>query len=230
MAIRRLIHPATEIILFVILAVILWKNIWFTVLVSMFVLSVLVIFNVTWKKLYRYTVGALWIVFLLIVVSAITTGNVLSAFLTGYRLLLLIVLLSLISLISSPFDITYGISALLKPLKYIGFPTSELAFVLAMSLRFIPLMSEEVERIITAQRARGFDIKNIRHVLSVGYSILVPVFISAVVKAEAMAISLYLRGVDVKKGIPPVKEIRFGIIDILILLIAIALLVVSVYA
>jgi energy-coupling factor transporter transmembrane protein EcfT len=91
-------------------------------------------------------------------------------------------------------------------------------------------MSEEVERIITSQRVRGFDIKNIRHVISVGYSILIPVFISAIQRAEAMAISLYLRGVDVKKGIPPVKEIRFGILDIVVWLICIALLVVSVYA
>lgn len=230
MAMRRYLHPATEIVMFIAMAILLWKSWWFTLFVTVFVISVMLMFHVNMRQVYRYTVGAVWIVVILVVISLFSTHDILSAFLTGYRFLLMIVDLSLLSLVASPFDITYGITTLLSPLKYVKFPVSELAFVLSMSLRFIPLMSEEVERIITSQRVRGFDIKNIRHVISVGYSILIPVFISAIQRAEAMAISLYLRGVDVKKGIPPVKEIRFGILDIVVWLICIALLVVSVYA
>ncbi len=230
MGMCRYLHPATEIVMFVAMAILLWKEWWFTLLVSVFVISVILIFRVSLKQVYRSTMGTLWIVVMLIAISLFSTHNILSSFLVGYKLLLMIVDLSLLSIVASPFDITYGITTILAPLKYVKFPVSELAFVLSMSLRFIPLMSEEVERIITSQRVRGFDIKNIKHVISMGYSILIPVFLSATQRAEAMAISLYLRGVDVKKGIPPVKEIRFGILDVVVWLICIVLLVVSMYA
>ncbi len=230
MGMCRYLHPATEIVMFVAMAILLWKEWWFTLLVSVFVISVILIFRVSLKQVYRSTMGTLWIVVMLIAISLFSTHHILSSFLVGYKLLLMIVDLSLLSIVASPFDITYGITTILAPLKYVKFPVSELAFVLSMSLRFIPLMSEEVERIITSQRVRGFDIKNIKHVISMGYSILIPVFLSATQRAEAMAISLYLRGVDVKKGIPPVKEIRFGILDVVVWLICIVLLVVSMYA
>ncbi len=230
MGMCRYLHPATEIVMFVAMAILLWKEWWFTLLVSVFVISVILIFRVSLKQVYRSTMGTLWIVVMLIAISLFSTHDILSSFLVGYKLLLMIVDLSLLSIVASPFDITYGITTILAPLKYVKFPVSELAFVLSMSLRFIPLMSEEVERIITSQRVRGFDIKNIKHVISMGYSILIPVFLSATQRAEAMAISLYLRGVDVKKGIPPVKEIRFGILDVVVWLICIVLLVVSMYA
>jgi len=101
----------------------------------------------------------------------------------------------------------------------------EFVFVLTMALRFIPIMAEEVERIIMSQKTRGFDIKNIKHVLFIGHSILIPVFLSALVRAESMAISLYLRGIDLKNGIPPVGKIRFGLLDILIILFSVLVIV-----
>ncbi len=229
MVLRNSIHPTTFIIWSVSISVLLWRDIVWTVIVSLIFIWWLFDFEVSLKDLYRKTYGAVWLIFILMIVSLFSTGNVIWAMYTGYRFLLMILILSMMSMVMSTFDLTYGISILLSPLSLLKFPVSEIAFVMAMTLRFIPLMGEEVDRIIISQRVRGFDIRKFKHVISAGYSVLVPVFVSATLKSEAMAISLYLRGVDVKKGIPPVKEIRFKWIDVILLLFLLAMLVVSFY-
>jgi len=219
------LHPTTHILIFLFLSIMLWKSVLLTVIVSLILIFLVYASRIGFNKLYKHVVGIMWIILVFFFVSLITTGNFAYSLLLSYRLLLLIVIISMLFLSRSYFDIAYGLGILFKPLKYIGFPVMEFVFVLTMALRFIPIMAEEVERIIMSQKTRGFDIKNIKHVLFIGHSILIPVFLSALVRAESMAISLYLRGIDLKNGIPPVGKIRFGLLDILIILFSVLVIV-----
>ena len=56
---------------------------------------------------------------------------------------------------TSPSDITHAIEKSLGFLKKIGIPISTFALVLSISLRFIPTILEETNRIINAQVSRG---------------------------------------------------------------------------
>lgn len=219
------LHPTTHILIFLFLSIMLWKSILLTVLVSLILVFVVKVGEIGFYKLYKHVIGIVWIILVLFLVSLITTRNFAYSLLISYRLLLLIVIISVLFLSRSYFDIAYGLGLLFKPLRYIGFPVMEFVFVLTMALRFIPIIAEEIERIIMSQKTRGFDIKNIKHVLLVGYAILVPVFLSALIRAESMAISLYLRGIDLKEGIPPVTKIRFGLLDIFIILLSVLVII-----
>jgi len=67
------------------------------------------------------------------------------------RFTLLILITSLLTLTTTPIEITDGMEALLKPLKKLKFPVHELALMLSISLRFIPTLLEETDKIMKAQ-------------------------------------------------------------------------------
>ena len=224
---KPLLHPATKIVFFITMAALLWQSAIATLLVSITIPFILWFYGISIYKLIKYVFSTLWFVVILVTITGFSGVSWFVAILVGYQFLLMVVFLSLLNLSSSPFEMVYGLTFLLRPLTYLKLPVSEFAFVMAMALRFIPLMSEEVDRIITAQRVRGFNVNNIRHVITAGYSILVPVVLSAFMRAEAMAISMYTRGVDIKKGIPPVKEYKFSFADALAGVILILLVVIT---
>ncbi len=110
-----------------------------------------------------------------------------SAFM-ALRLILLVLGTSLLSLTTTPVALTDGIESLLKPLKYIKFPVHELALVMSIALRFIPILMSETDRIIMAQKARGadFDSGNIIKKAKALIPVLIPLLISAFKKAEEL--------------------------------------------
>ena len=75
----------------------------------------------------------------------------------GWRLLLLVLTTSLLTLTSSPIALTDGIEYLLRPFKRLGVPAHELAMMMTIALRFIPTLLEETDKIMKAQMARGAD-------------------------------------------------------------------------
>ena len=62
---------------------------------------------------------------------------------------------SLLTLTTSPIELTDGIENLLSPFKKIGFPAHELAMMMTIALRFIPTLIDETDKIMKAQKARG---------------------------------------------------------------------------
>ena len=107
----------------------------------------------------------------------------------GLRLLLLVLFASLLTLTTTPIDLTDGLEGLLNPLRRIGVPAHEIAMVMSIALRFIPTILEEFDRIILAQRARGAGITkgNIFKRMKALIPMLIPLFVSAFRRAEDMA-------------------------------------------
>lgn len=113
----------------------------------------------------------------------------------GLRLIFLIVGTSLMTYTTTPNQLTDGIEKALGFLKKIRVPVSEIAMMISIALRFIPILIEEVEKIMKAQSARGtvFDegslIKRIRAMLP----ILIPLFFSAFRRADELAYAMEAR-------------------------------------
>lgn len=104
------------------------------------------------------------------------------------RLITLVMGSMLLNLTTTPVALTDGIESLLKPLKIIKFPVHELALVMSIALRFIPILMSEADRIIMAQKARGadFDSGNIFKKAKAMIPILIPLLISAFRRAEEL--------------------------------------------
>ena len=111
------------------------------------------------------------------------------------RLILLVMGTTLLTYTTTPTGLTDGMESLMYPLKLIKVPTHDIAVIMSIALRFIPILSEEVDKIMMAQKARGasFDsggiIKRARALLPV----LIPLFVSAFRRADELALALDAR-------------------------------------
>ena len=107
------------------------------------------------------------------------------------RVILLIIFASLLTLTTSPFSITLAIEKLIQPLRKLNVPVQDIAMMLSIAMRFIPILIDESIRIKKAQMARGarFDGNLIQRIKSV-FPIVIPLFISAFRKAHDLALAM----------------------------------------
>jgi energy-coupling factor transport system permease protein len=125
----------------------------------------------------------------------ITLQGVIQALFMALRLIFLILGTSLLTLTTSPIELTDGLERLLGPLKKMGVPAHELAMMMTIALRFIPTLLEETDKIMKAQMARGADFES-GNVVARAKSLiplLVPLFISAFRRADELAMAMEAR-------------------------------------
>jgi energy-coupling factor transport system permease protein len=125
----------------------------------------------------------------------ITRENLTLGIFYGARLALLIVATSLMTFTTSPVELTDGIERLLRPFRRIGVPAHELALMMTIALRFIPTLTEETDKIMKAQMARGaeFTRGNIVRRARALVPLLVPLFVGAFRRAETLALAMEAR-------------------------------------
>ena len=85
----------------------------------------------------------------------VTQEGISQAIFMAIRLTLLVLGTSLLTLTTSPMDLTDGIERLLNPFKKIGLPVHELAMMMTIALRFIPTLLDETDKIMKAQMSKG---------------------------------------------------------------------------
>lgn len=125
----------------------------------------------------------------------ITKQGISQAIFMALRLIFLVVGTSLLTLTTSPIELTDGIERLLNPLRKIGFPVHELAMMMTIALRFIPTLLDETDKIMKAQMSRGadFESKNIINRAKNLVPLLIPLFISAFRRADELAMAMEAR-------------------------------------
>ncbi len=127
------------------------------------------------------------------------------------RLFLLVLASSVLTLTTTPVALTDGIESLLKPLKYIRFPVHELALIMSIALRFIPILTDETGRIMNAQKARGADFESgglIKRVKAI-VPILIPLLISAFRRADELGDAMDARCYSGSKVRTKYKKLTF---------------------
>ncbi|MDG4657895.1 energy-coupling factor transporter transmembrane protein EcfT [Ectobacillus antri] len=136
------------------------------------------------------------------------------------RFLLLIIITTMLTLTTTPIEITDGLETLLSPFKRIGMPVHEIALMMSISLRFIPTLMEETEKIMKAQSSRGTDFTGgpLKERLRAVIALLVPLFISAFKRAEDLAIAMEARGYRGGEGRTKFRQLQWGYKDNLALL------------
>lgn len=126
---------------------------------------------------------------------SITKQGLEQAIFMAIRLVLLVAGTSLLTLTTSPIELTDGIERLLNPFKRIGLPVHELAMMMTIALRFIPTLLDETDKIMKAQMSRGadFESKNIISRAKNLVPLLVPLFVSAFRRADELAMAMEAR-------------------------------------
>lgn len=126
---------------------------------------------------------------------SLTVEGILMAVKMCVRLVMLIIGSSLLTLTTTPIQLTDAIEYVLRPFKRFGVPAHEIAMMMTIALRFIPTLLDETDKIMKAQQARGadFDTGNLLEKAKSLIPILVPLFISAFRRAEELAMAMEAR-------------------------------------
>ncbi|MBA4370240.1 MAG: transporter [Coriobacteriaceae bacterium] len=140
------------------------------------------------------------------------------------RIVLLVVGSSLLSLTTSPVQLTDALERLMRPLAVLGVPVGDAAMMLSVALRFIPTTAEEAEKVVLAQRARGarFDEGGPVRRARAYAPVLVPLFVNLFRRADELATAMEARCYRGGEGRTRLHESRMGGSDWAVLVIGVA--------
>ncbi len=153
---------------------------------------------------------------------AITDEGLKMAIFTAVRLIYLIIGTSLLTLTTTPNQLTDGLESLMNPLRFFKAPVHEIAMMMSIALRFIPILMDETDKIMRAQAARGADFEHgnlIERAKSL-VPILVPLFVSAFRRANDLAMAMEARcyrGGDGRTKMKPLKYIHLDYVTFAVL-------------
>jgi energy-coupling factor transport system permease protein len=126
------------------------------------------------------------------------------------RLIFLIIGSSLMTFTTTPNQLTDGLEKAMRPLNKVKVPVHEIAMMMSIALRFIPILLEETDKIMKAQMARGADFETggiMKRAKSM-IPLLVPLFVSAFRRANDLAMAMEARcyrGGDGRTKMKPLK-------------------------
>lgn len=201
------------------------KNIWSYVLATAFLATVIQLSKVPVSFMLR---GLKAVVFLLLISVSfnlfltagtpifqlgfvkITMEGISTALFMGLRLIYLVVGSSVMTLTTTPNELTDGLEKGMGFMKKIGVPVHEVSMMMSIALRFIPILIEETDKIMKAQMARGadFDSGNLIQKAKSMIPLLIPLFISAFRRATDLAMAMEARcyrGGDGRTKMKPLK-------------------------
>ncbi len=143
------------------------------------------------------------------------------------RLMLLVIGSSLMTYTTTPSQLTAGMESLFKPLGVFKVPVHEVAMMMSIALRFIPILLEETDKIMKAQQARGADFEsgNIFKRAKALIPVLVPLFVSAFRRAGELAEAMEARCYHGGKGRTKLHPLKFAARDYISLVLIVGFVV-----
>ena len=193
-----------------IISLFLFENVWGYVLAALFLGLVIKLSHVPFRFMVRGMKAILFLLVLTLVFNLfltpgealvtfgklkITKEGIVMAVRMALRLSFLIIGSSIMTLTTTPNNLTDGMEKLMGPLKIFKVPVHEVAMMMSIALRFIPILMEETDKIMKAQIARGADFESgglIKRAKSL-VPLLVPLFISAFRRANDLAMAMEAR-------------------------------------
>lgn len=207
------LDPRVKFLLMVayIVAVFLVQNLFGFVAITLWLLIVILVSKVPPLKVLKSLKAIIFIVIFTAVLNVffntsgeilwqwrkiiISIGGIELAIKVVLRIVLLVGGTSMLTFTTTPMELTDGLESLMTPLKWIKVPVHDIAIIMNISLKFIPILTEEVDKITMAQKARGasFDEGGLITRAKALIPILIPLFISAFRRADELALALDAR-------------------------------------
>ncbi|MEF9945148.1 MAG: energy-coupling factor transporter transmembrane component T [Lachnospiraceae bacterium] len=240
------LDPRVKIVctLFYLISLFLFKSILGYALATLFLFTVIKISKVPLKFIFKGLKAIIMLLMITVVfnlflieggkillhvwIFKITESGLRTAVYMAIRLIYLIVGSSLMTLTTTPNALTDGIESLLGPLNKIKVPVHEIAMMMSIALRFIPILLEETDKIMKAQIARGADLESgniIRRAKSM-IPILVPLFVSAFRRANDLAMAMESRCYRGGEGRTKMKPLVYHRKDYIAYLVTISYVVI----
>lgn len=145
----------------------------------------------------------------------VTLSGIYNAIFVTVRIFCLILVSSALTFTTSPTDLTDALERLMKPLTIFKIKVHEIAMMMTIALRFVPLLLEETDKIMSAQKARGADMESGNLIARVKalIPVLIPLFVSAFRRAYELAVAMECRCYQGGQGRTRMKQLRLGARD-----------------
>lgn len=146
----------------------------------------------------------------------LTKEGIHNAIFMAIRIVALIIGSSLMTLTTTPNHLTDGLEKGLSPLKKLRVPIHEIAMMMSIALRFIPILLEETDKIMKAQMARGanFEEGSILKKAKALVPLLVPLFVSAFRRANDLAMAMEARCYNGGENRTKMKPLQYQKVDV----------------
>lgn len=147
------------------------------------------------------------------------------------RITNIIIMTSLLTFTTMTTDLNYGIESLLKPFKIVKVPVDLIAMMLSLTLRYIPTLLGETEKIMKAQASRGVDFKESKFkdkVIQI-ISLLIPIFVISFKRSEDLGNAMEVRGYVIGQRRTRIDAYKMGLKDFVTMFFALALLAIMIY-
>ncbi len=157
----------------------------------------------------------------------ITLLGINNAVFVAVRIVSLILISSALTFTTSPTDLTDALERLMKPLTIFHVKVHEIAMMMTIALRFVPLLLEETDKIMSAQKARGADMEsgNIAQRIKALIPVLIPLFVSAFRRAYELAVAMECRCYKGGEGRTRMKSLHLSYRDYISIAAVIILIV-----
>ncbi|HHY12850.1 MAG TPA: energy-coupling factor transporter transmembrane protein EcfT [Firmicutes bacterium] len=226
------LDPRAKILISVIFMIVLFvgNNFYAFAVTGVFAVLAITLSKIPWKVLIRGLRPIVFIMSFTIILHLFLTpgqaifeigplratwAGLVQGMFIGVRLIILIMFTSLLTLTTSPIELTDGLEDILKPFSRMGVPAHEIAMMMTIALRFIPTLLEEADRIMKAQMARGADFESgnmVQRSKSL-VPLLVPLFVSAFRRADDLAMAMEARCYRGGEGRTRMRELNLSTND-----------------
>lgn len=156
----------------------------------------------------------------------ITISGINNAIFVTVRIFSLILISSTLTFTTSPTDLTDALERLMKPLTIFHVKVHEIAMMMTIALRFVPLLLEETDKIMSAQKARGADMEsgNIVQRVKALIPVLIPLFVSAFRRAYELAVAMECRCYQGGDGRTRMKVLKLHVRDYVSIVVVLLLI------
>lgn len=164
-------------------------------------------------------------------IFCISDNGLNTALFISVRLMYIYISSSILMYTTTPTNITDGMTKLLAPLKRVNIPIHELSMITSITLRFIPVLSEEATKIMKAQKARGVNFKQKRITKRIKnyIPVIIPLFVSSFRRSNDLAMAMTVRGYRGDNGRSKMKPLHYQKIDFAAYLILLIFLLVLIF-
>ncbi len=226
------LHPFSKIVCVLIFAImtLLIDNYLYCLLLGLLMISAIIFTKIPIKLYLNILNSFKWFLISILVLNFILSGNFEESIVNVLKIVFITLYSSILTLTTPPTEINFGLVYLFKPLKIFGVPINKMALSITLALRFIPSIFDSGTRILKAQANRGVDYKylNLKGKLLSLRSLIIPLFILTLKKADDLADSMETRLYDIDSNRVNFRENSWGIYDTIILIIHIFIWVIVV--
>lgn len=148
--------------------------------------------------------------------TEVTTEGLQNGIRFVWRLILLILLASILTLTTKPLFLADGLIKLLSPLSKLNVPVEQFSLMIVIAIRFIPTILQELDRILLAHKARGYDMSSLslpKRIFAY-IPILIPLLFTLIQRAEQLSYAIDARAYGNGKGRTAYKQLKFAQIDL----------------